>query len=180
MFKLLFFFTVIPIVELWILASLSGYLGVFDTIIIVLGTGMIGAALARWQGFQAITRLQKEMKQGMIPARCHRRRLLDLRRRVVADHPWRTDRYRGTIAARAAISKTGNDRPEALAEAQLQGAGAHGRSGGRRTSSQQSNCRRCQGHRRPRGLSLNSSAYCLIPGAVQSPPSAACLATPQP
>ena len=68
MFKLLFFFTVIPIVELWILASLSGYLGVFDTIIIVLGTGMVGAALARWQGFQAITRLQNEMKQGMIPA----------------------------------------------------------------------------------------------------------------
>ena len=68
MFKLLFFFTVIPIVELSILASLSDSLGLPGTIILVLGTGIVGAALARWQGFQAIKRLQNEMRQGMIPA----------------------------------------------------------------------------------------------------------------
>ncbi len=68
MFQLLFLFTVIPVVEIWLLAQLSGKLGIMNTIVLVLGTGIVGAALARWQGFQAIQRVQREMRQGMIPA----------------------------------------------------------------------------------------------------------------
>lgn len=68
MFQLLLLFTVIPVVEIWLLAQLSGYLGIVDTVLLVLATGIVGAALARWQGFQAIRRLQNEMRQGMIPA----------------------------------------------------------------------------------------------------------------
>jgi cation diffusion facilitator CzcD-associated flavoprotein CzcO len=35
---------------------------------IVLGTGFAGAALARWQGWQVLERVQGEMRQGMLPA----------------------------------------------------------------------------------------------------------------
>ena len=68
MFQLFFLFTVIPFVELWLLFHIGEDLGIANTLALVLGTGIVGAALARWQGFQAIKRLQREMSQGMVPA----------------------------------------------------------------------------------------------------------------
>lgn len=61
-------FTAIPLVELWILFQISGWLGFWTTIGLVLGTGFAGAALARWQGWQVMERVQAEMRQGMLPA----------------------------------------------------------------------------------------------------------------
>ena len=43
MFQLLLLFTVIPVVEIWLLAQLSNYLGIVDTVLLVLATGMVGA-----------------------------------------------------------------------------------------------------------------------------------------
>jgi UPF0716 protein FxsA len=54
--------------ELWILFQLSDAFGFFTTLAIVLGTGILGASLAKWQGLQAIIRLQNEMRQGVLPA----------------------------------------------------------------------------------------------------------------
>ncbi len=68
MIQLLLLFTIVPLVELWLLVRLSGVFGFWTTIALVLGTGMAGAALARWQGFQVIQRVQAEMRQGMLPA----------------------------------------------------------------------------------------------------------------
>ncbi len=65
---LFFLFTAIPLVELWLLFQLSGQLGFWTTIGLVLGTGFAGAALARWQGWQVFQRVQAEMQQGMLPA----------------------------------------------------------------------------------------------------------------
>ena len=61
-------FTAIPLVELWLLFQLSGWLGFPATITLVLGTGFAGAALARWQGWQVMARVQEQMRQGMLPA----------------------------------------------------------------------------------------------------------------
>ncbi len=61
-------FSAIPLVELWLLFQLSGWFGFWTTIGLVLGTGFIGAALARWQGWQVMQRVQMEMRQGMLPA----------------------------------------------------------------------------------------------------------------
>ena len=69
MFQLFFLFTAVPLIELWLLFQVSGRIGVLETVMLVLVTGIVGAALARWQGFQAIQRVQNEMRQGMIPAR---------------------------------------------------------------------------------------------------------------
>ncbi len=68
MLQLLLLFTIIPLVELWLLVQLSGMFGFWTTIALVIGTGMAGAALARWQGWQVLERVRTEMRQGMLPA----------------------------------------------------------------------------------------------------------------
>jgi len=68
MLTLLLLFTIVPLVELWLLVRLSGVFGFWATLALVLGTGMAGAALARWQGYQVIQRVQAQMREGMLPA----------------------------------------------------------------------------------------------------------------
>jgi len=69
MLYLLLLFTIVPLVELWLLVRLSGVFGFWTTIAVVLGTGVLGASLARWQGWLAMARVQNEMRQGLLPAR---------------------------------------------------------------------------------------------------------------
>lgn len=69
MLQLVLLFTLLPLIELWLLVQLSGVFGFWTTIAIVLGTGIAGATLARWQGFQALNRLQRELNQGHLPTR---------------------------------------------------------------------------------------------------------------
>lgn len=66
--QLFLLFTLMPLLELWLLFRLGGMFGFPTTITIVLLTGMAGAALARWQGWQAMNRIRSEMNQGMLPA----------------------------------------------------------------------------------------------------------------
>jgi UPF0716 protein FxsA len=68
MLQLLLLFTILPLVELWLLVRFSGMFGFWTTIALVLGTGMAGAGLARWQGFQVIQRVQAQMREGILPA----------------------------------------------------------------------------------------------------------------
>jgi UPF0716 protein FxsA len=68
MLPLLLLFTVVPLVELWLLFQLSTMFGFWETVLLVLGTGFVGAALARWQGWQALERVRSEMREGMLPA----------------------------------------------------------------------------------------------------------------
>ena len=65
---LLLLFIAVPILELWLLFQLNDVFGFLTTLAIVFGTGILGAWLAKWQGLQAIIRLQNEMRQGMLPA----------------------------------------------------------------------------------------------------------------
>ena len=68
MLLLFLLFTIVPLVELWLLVQLSAVFGFWTTIFVVLATGALGAALARWQGWRALYRVQTEMRQGMLPA----------------------------------------------------------------------------------------------------------------
>jgi UPF0716 protein FxsA len=61
-------FTVGPLVELSLLLYVGTYIGPWATIGLVLLTGIIGAALARWQGVKAVTRVQRRMARGQVPA----------------------------------------------------------------------------------------------------------------
>ena len=66
-FRLLLLFTLIPLIEVWLLFKLSGQFGFFTTIAIVLGTGIVGAWLAKLQGFLALNALRAEIIQGRMP-----------------------------------------------------------------------------------------------------------------
>lgn len=61
-------FTVIPLVELALLFKLGSVLGPWTALALVIGTGMAGAALARWQGWRAATRVREEVSRGVLPA----------------------------------------------------------------------------------------------------------------
>lgn len=61
-------FTLMPLLELWLLFQLGSVFGFWTTVSVVLLTGMVGAALARWQGFKTMFRIQSEMRAGKMPA----------------------------------------------------------------------------------------------------------------
>ena len=67
-FRLLPFFTLIPLVELYLLIRIGALVGAGVTILIVLLTGVIGTYLARQQGFRVWLRIQRSMQQGLFPA----------------------------------------------------------------------------------------------------------------
>ncbi len=66
---LLLAFTVLPLVELALLLRVGERLGAGPTLGLVLATGLLGAALARWQGAAAWRAIQVELAQGRLPGR---------------------------------------------------------------------------------------------------------------
>lgn len=65
--RLIILFTVVPLVELALLIKLGNVIGLWPTIFIVIGTGVLGAALARSQGTQVISAIRAEVAQGRPP-----------------------------------------------------------------------------------------------------------------
>ncbi|MCH8819996.1 MAG: FxsA family protein [Acidobacteria bacterium] len=66
--RLFLLFTVIPLVELYLLIRLGTYLGVLDTLAVVIATGIVGGLLARSQGLAVLNRIRMELEEGRIPA----------------------------------------------------------------------------------------------------------------
>lgn len=66
--KLIILFSVIPLVELLILIRIGTYIGALNTILLVLTTAIIGAALARRQGMNTIWRIRQSLSNGKLPA----------------------------------------------------------------------------------------------------------------
>ena len=66
--KLLILFTLVPIIELYVLIEAGRQIGVGATIGMIFLTGIAGAYLARSQGFNLINRIQTDLNQGRIPA----------------------------------------------------------------------------------------------------------------
>jgi UPF0716 protein FxsA len=66
--KLLVLFIGLPLLELAILVKLGEVIGFWPTIGVVIVTGILGASLARAQGFMVYTRIQSELAAGRIPA----------------------------------------------------------------------------------------------------------------
>ncbi len=58
----------LPIIELALLFKLHGAVGFFPTVMLVLLTGIAGAALVRRQGIAILFEIQKEMANGGLPA----------------------------------------------------------------------------------------------------------------
>ena len=65
--RLLLLFTIVPLIELYLLIKIGGIIGVVPTIAIVIGTGVLGAWLARWQGLAVLRRISDEVAAGRLP-----------------------------------------------------------------------------------------------------------------
>lgn len=65
---LIFLFIFLPWIELILLFKLADAIGGFETLGVVILTGVIGASLARWQGFRTIMRIRHELNRGSLPA----------------------------------------------------------------------------------------------------------------
>lgn len=61
-------FIIVPIVELSLLVRIGARIGGLPTIALVIVTGVVGAALARWQGMGVIRQMKAELGQGHLPA----------------------------------------------------------------------------------------------------------------
>jgi UPF0716 protein FxsA len=58
----------LPIVELILLVKLGGWIGWIPTLAVVIGAGLAGTALARFEGWRAAMRVRHQMASGAIPA----------------------------------------------------------------------------------------------------------------
>jgi UPF0716 protein FxsA len=66
--RLLILFILIPIIEIAILVKIGTLIGFWPTMLIVIATGILGATLARIQGFLVLNRIRTELRMGRIPA----------------------------------------------------------------------------------------------------------------
>ncbi len=64
---LLFLFTVVPLVELYLLLWVGRLVGFWPTVGIVLATGLLGAALAKHEGVRVLMRWQSALAEGRVP-----------------------------------------------------------------------------------------------------------------
>ncbi|OUS27966.1 hypothetical protein A9Q98_08810 [Thalassotalea sp. 42_200_T64] len=69
MFKvLLLLFIVMPIIEIMVLMNVGGLIGVLPTIVIVILTAWVGAAMVRQQGLATYQSVQYKLAQGQMPS----------------------------------------------------------------------------------------------------------------
>jgi len=61
-------FTVVPAVEIYLLFKIGGSIGAFNTVFIVIITGIVGASLAKSQGLSILMKIQGELNKGGMPA----------------------------------------------------------------------------------------------------------------
>lgn len=67
-FRLLLLFTLVPLLELYLLLAIGRVVGFLPTVALVLITGVVGAWLAKSQGLRAWARVRAEMAAGRPPA----------------------------------------------------------------------------------------------------------------
>ncbi|WP_437737039.1 FxsA family protein [Sorangium sp. So ce1335] len=65
--KLILLFTVVPIVELWLLLSIGDLIGFWPTVAFALGTAVFGAALGKREGLKVLAAWRGAMAEGRIP-----------------------------------------------------------------------------------------------------------------
>ena len=66
--KLFLGFTLIPVVELYLLIKIGAVFGALNTLLLVILTGAAGAYLARLQGLQTMLAVREKLQRGETPA----------------------------------------------------------------------------------------------------------------
>lgn len=65
--RLFFLFTLVPLIEVMLLVRIGRWLGAGPTLLIVVGTGAVGAWLARREGLRSWRAVQTELARGHLP-----------------------------------------------------------------------------------------------------------------
>ena len=65
--KLFLLFTIVPFIELALLIKIGTLIGTFETIMIIIVTGLVGAVMVRAAGIQCLFRIQEDLRSGVIP-----------------------------------------------------------------------------------------------------------------
>lgn len=65
--RLFLLFTLVPVLELAVLIQIGQWLGALPTIAIVITTGILGAWLARREGFAVLQQLRDALQEGLPP-----------------------------------------------------------------------------------------------------------------
>ena len=68
MLRLFLAFTLIPVLELYLLVKVGTQIGVFTTVAIVIFSGFAGAWLARREGMKVVLRIREQLARGVMPA----------------------------------------------------------------------------------------------------------------
>ena len=66
--KLFLAFTIIPIIEIYLLIEIGSMFGALTAVTLVILTGFLGAFLARMQGLQTLYRIQDSLREGRMPS----------------------------------------------------------------------------------------------------------------
>ncbi|OGR20621.1 MAG: membrane protein FxsA [Desulfobacula sp. RIFOXYA12_FULL_46_16] len=66
--KLFLCFTLIPVLEVYLLIKVGSVIGGINTILLVIVSGFLGAWLARLEGMNTLVRLKMNLQQGLMPA----------------------------------------------------------------------------------------------------------------
>ena len=66
--KLFLAFTIIPIIEIFLLIEIGSSFGALTAVTLVILTGFLGAFLARMQGLQTLYRIQESLREGRMPS----------------------------------------------------------------------------------------------------------------
>ncbi len=67
-FKLFLAFTLVPFIEIYLLIKICAQVGAFNTILIVILTGLLWAYLERLEGIKTMTKVRDSLNRGDLPA----------------------------------------------------------------------------------------------------------------
>lgn len=65
--RLLVAFVVVPLIELVLLIRIGQWIGLLPTVLLVIATGLVGAALARREGMRTLLLIQADLQAGRFP-----------------------------------------------------------------------------------------------------------------
>jgi UPF0716 protein FxsA len=59
---------IVPLLELYILIKIGGYLGAFQTVALVVLTALFGIVITRIEGLRKLQQIKQSLSQGIVPA----------------------------------------------------------------------------------------------------------------
>jgi len=66
--RLILLFTALPLIEIYLLIKVGAAIGVLRTALVVVGTGVVGALLARREGLSVLRSMREKFREGQLPA----------------------------------------------------------------------------------------------------------------